>query len=451
MSFALDRFRKGYVHFVGCAGVGTLPLARIFLENGFRVSGSDLAPTNAMRQLNIPCFTGHSAEHLPPDDGAPLLLIHSSAAEPDNPEILAAKARRDHIILRRGSALAAVAGLYRRTVSVSGSHGKTSVSGMLAFLFQEAGLLPGYLVGGFLSAPGWAEKNGEAGQGNDLFITEVDESDGTHTEMYSKIGIVTNVEDDHAWSVGGREQLFENFKTYARKTERLIYVGSAECDRLFADHPSARRLDPDLKKHAAALALFDPAALKQWGRYQKLNALTALAAAEELGDLTPAEAAAILSRFPGVERRMSVRYQSAEHLLIEDYAHHPTELRASLEALREVYPGKRLIVIFQPHRYARLERYFYEFAAELKKADKVFITPVFAAWTAGGKVDSSDLADAIGGDTAIAVSGSWAEIAKAAAGEIRSGDLAAVIGAGDVKDVIAPLTDLLTVQADGKE
>ena len=148
---------------------------------------------------------------------------------------------------------------------------------------------------------------------------------------------------------------------------------------------------------------------------------------------------------------MSVRYQSAEHLLIEDYAHHPTELRASLEALREVYPGKRLIVIFQPHRYARLERYFHEFAAELKKADKVFITPVFAAWTAGGKVNSSDLADAIGGDTAIAVSGSWAEIAKTAAGEIRSGDLAAVIGAGDVKDVIAPLTDLLTVQADGKE
>ena len=435
----LERFRgeRGQIHCVGVAGVGTLPLAQIFLENGFRVSGSDLLSTpgtEALRAAGGTVYKGHSADHLPSPE-KDLLLIHTSAATPENPELAAASARSNAVLLRRGNALAVLATLYKRVVSVSGSHGKTSVSGLLAYLFREAGLHPGYLVGGFLT--GEEGRNGEAGQGNDLFVTEVDESDGTHTAMFSHIGIVTNVEDDHAWSVGGAEQLYANFQQYARQAKTLIYVGSPRTDALFADHPNALRLDPDLAVHQADLALFDPETLACWGSWQKLNAITALAAAKAIG-LDPAQAAAILSRFPGVERRMSLRFKNENFTIMEDYAHHPTELRASLTAFREIFPDRRLIVLFQPHRYARLERYFTEFAEVLTLADRVFVTPVFAAWTASGKYTSADLAAAIGAK-ANAVTGSWEEIAQDIAGTLQAGDLIAVIGAGDLKDVIEPL------------
>lgn len=441
----LNRFRgsAGRVHLIGCAGVGTLPLARILLARGFRVSGSDLLDTEELRRLRAEgamIFSGpHRKENLPPDDGSELLVIHTSAAGTDNPELSEAL-RRGATVLRRGSALAALTSLYRRTVSVSGSHGKTSVTGMLSFLFEDAGLKPGFLIGGFLS--GWGGRNGSAGAGDDIFVTEADESDGTHAEIRSHIGIVTNFEDDHAWSLGGVEVLKRNFSTYAAQARTLVYVGGPATDELFADHPDKCRIDPDLAHHAAELAMFDPAALKRWGAYQKINAVTALTAAELLG-MKPQLAAEILSRFPGVERRMSVRLDNGRYLLIEDYAHHPTELRECLAALRELHPGRRLAVIFQPHRYARLERYFDDFVRELKKCDAVFIAPVFAAWTASGKYDSADLAAAVG-KNACAPAGSWDGMAESVAASLRPGDTVAVIGAGDVKDIIPPLKELLS-------
>jgi UDP-N-acetylmuramate--alanine ligase len=135
---------------------------------------------------------------------------------------------------------------------------------------------------------------------------------------------------------------------------------------------------------------------------------------------------------------MSLRFKNENFTIMEDYAHHPTELRASLTAFREIFPARRLVVLFQPHRYARLERYFAAFAAVLALADRVFVTPVFAAWTASGKYSSADLAAAIG-VKATAVAGSWEEIAQEITGELQEGDLIAVIGAGDLKDVIEPL------------
>lgn len=437
MSFDINAFRR--VHLIGCAGVGTLPLAYILLKNKFRVSGSDLLETDtldALRTAGAEIHSGgHRAENIPAGDGRDLLVIHSSAVTADNPELIEAR-RVGATVIRRGEALAAMTGLYKRVVSVSGSHGKTSVSAMLAWLFQEAGLTPGYLVGGFISSYG--DRNGTAGEGADLFITEVDESDGTHTAMHSHLGIVTNVEDDHAWSVGGADQLFANFKQYAFQAQHLIYVGSPKTDELFAEHPSAIRLDPDVTA-SADLAFFEPEALRSWGTFQKLNALTALAAAVQLG-LEKDLAAQILSRFPGVERRMSKRFENDDFVLMEDYAHHPTELRASIRAFREIFPQRRLVIFFQPHRYARLERYFDEFAAELKQADRVYITPVFAAWTASGKYDSADLAAAVGAEKAKSVTGDWVSIAASVKDDLQSGDLIAIVGAGDLKDLIDPLS-----------
>ncbi len=435
----LNSFRKGkgHVHFVGCGGAGTQPLMKLFHEKGFEVSGSDLLDNDAVRELKALGLTvaqGHRAENLPPAD-LPLLLIHSSAAGKENPELWEAQ-RRNALILRRGEALGLLADLFRKTVTVSGSHGKTSVSSMLAFALSELGASPGCLIGG--TVRNWPH-NGEAGNG-EFFVAEVDESDGTHACIRSYLGIVTNVEDDHAWTLGGVEVLMENFRNYAVHAERLLYVGSPTADRLFSTHPCATRIPPeDSGGESVPLMttmdlLFPRSVLRAWGRFQKQNALTALAALEMLG-FPRREAAEVLSRFPGVERRMSLRFDGKAFRVIEDYAHHPTELAASMEALRSTHPGRRLVLIFQPHRYARLERYFDDFARLLKQADRVFITPVFAAWTAKGKVSSEDLAQACGAGASF-LQGSWEDMARKVRAELHPGDLVAVIGAGDLKEIL---------------
>jgi len=418
---SLSSFRS--VHIIGCCGAGCAPLARILLEKGFRVSGSDLLDNAAAATLRRHgahiAPAGHRIENLP-DENDGLLVVRTSAAGPDNPEV--AEALRCGLpVLRRGEALAITADSYTRPVAVSGSHGKTSVSAMLAWLLRELGANPGYMIGGAVT--GW-ESAGTAGNG-DLFITEADESDGTHALLHPHLGIVTNVEDDHAWNLGGFEVLERNFRTFAGQSANLLYCASEETDRLFKNHPHAVRLELD--------GLPD-GFLPGFGHFQRLDGMIAVKAAELLGfDATEAEK--VLRGFPGVERRLSVRWNGAA-TVIEDYAHHPTELRESIRSLRELYPGRRLVVIFQPHRYARLERYFDEFTVELKNADRVFVTPVFAAWTGSGKYTSEDLAAAVGGT---ALAGTWDEMGARAGLELKKGDVAAIIGAGDLPKILPSL------------
>ncbi len=420
----LNRFRggNGRVHFIGCAGAGMFPLLRIFRENGFRVSGSDLLltpPLEKLRADGVQIFTGHAAENLPADDGTALLVIRTSAAAEENPEVAEAL-RRGVPVLRRGEALALIASLYRRVVTVSGSHGKTSISGRLAYLLRKCGMAPGWLVGGVVRS--LEEHTGEAGVSSDFFVSEVDESDGTHTLIHSCLGVIPNVEDDHAWSVGGREQLMENFRTYASRCARIVYFATPETDALFAEHNDKVRLP-----------------LPANATWQELDTIIAAEAAVQLG-FSRESAMEILKDFPGIDRRMTKHFENDDFALIEDYAHHPTELRECLKSFRIMYPGRRLTAVFQPHRYARLERYFDEFAEVLKSADKVWITPVFAAWTDTGRVNSADLAKACGGS---AVAGTWGEMAAQVAAEAAPGDLVAVIGAGDIKEILKPLAELL--------
>ena len=417
----LSSFRS--VHIIGCCGAGCAPLARILLEKGFRVSGSDLLDNAAAATLRKHGASiapaGHRRENLPPENDG-LLVVRTSAAGEDNPEVAEAM-RRGLPVLRRGEALAITADSCTRPVAVSGSHGTTSVSAMLAWLLRELGATPGYMIGG--SVTGW-ESAGAAGDG-DLFVTEADESDGTHALLHPHLGIVTNVEDDHAWSLGGFEALEHNFQMFAAQSETLLYCVSEETNRLFRDHPHAIRLD---------LTDLPDGFLPGFGHFQRLDGAIAVKAAELLG-FDPAKAEKALRNFPGVERRLSVRWNGAV-TVIEDYAHHPTELRESIRSLRELYPGRRLVVIFQPHRYARLERYFDEFTVELKKADRVFVTPVFAAWTGNGKYTSDDLASAVGGTS---LTGSWDEMGARVGAELKPGDVAAIIGAGDLPKILPSL------------
>ncbi len=403
------------IHFIGCEGAGTKPLRRIFDELGFKTTGSDLT------------LNGHSAENLPAvPDGKHLLVIYSSAVDPDNPELVRARELGAQCILR-GEALGLAAELFPCVIAVSGSHGKTSVTAMVVHILRESGLAPGFLIGGKLQG---SELCGSAGAGK-IFVCEADESDGTHTAIHSALAVVTNMEDDHVWNFSSPECLTRNFRRFALQGKKLL----APALPVFADHPAHKVIqDPDELEN-------DPR-FRTFAHYAKIDLEIAVEAVTELGLLSRSQALSAAASFPGVGRRMEPHGCNADFVLYEDYAHHPTELAESLRSFRELFPDRKLNVVFQPHRYARLERYFDEFVQVLRQADRVHITPVFAAWTSTGKVDSEKLSQAIGGQ-AVLLSGNWSEMAEQVRRDAHSGDLIAVIGAGDVREIIAPLQKLL--------
>jgi UDP-N-acetylmuramate--alanine ligase len=432
MNLDLNKFKDGHIHFTGCAGAGMAPMLQLMHEKGFSVSGSDLLDndtTQKLKKKGIPVFKGHSADNLP-HDTENILLVYSSAVSEDNPEMLCAESRGIPR-LRRGEALASLAGTHKRTVAVSGSHGKTSVTAMIAHIFKENNVPASWIVGGKVN--GW-ESPCCLGNG-DIFLTEVDESDGTHALMDSYLGIVTNLEDDHCWSVGGEEKLYGNFKSFAGKCERLLYLKNDFIENLFAFHNDKSEINADLE----SLRVLDS---KKWGGYQLLNAATAVQACGILGfDMD--SAASSLNSFPGVDRRMTTHCKSDKFLLIEDYAHHPTEVKNALELLKRRYPEYEMTVVFQPHRYARLERYADAFAKELNTADRIYVSAVFAAWTEKGKITSADLVEKIG-KKASAIEPPW----NFAAEKIFSGlqkekkSLLVILGAGDIDKVLPCMKEL---------
>lgn len=410
-------------HFIGCGGAGMVGLALIMHEKGFKVSGSDLkksSNTGALKEKDIPVFIGHSPGNLPEEKNT--FIVRSSAVSESNPEFAAAISRGlPH--LRRGEFLAEIAKSYELVISVAGCHGKTSVTGLIIHILGNCGKNPGFMVGGKVT--GW-EYSGGAGDGK-IFVTESDESDGTQIHLRSSIAVVNNVEDDHSWNVGGEQVLYGNFAKFAENSQKLIYGPSPLADRIFAFHKNKTALD--LKSLSAKFA-----DMKDWGGFQKVNAAIAVEAAAEAGiDRKKAEEHA--RTFPGIERRMSVRYQKDDFYLIEDYAHHPTEVAASISAFRERFPGHFLRVVFQPHRYARLEKYIGQLACELRRADEVLVVPVFAAWSEKGKVSSEDLALRIGGNAKTADS-AWENLASNISSSVKNNEILAIIGAGDIDELL---------------
>jgi len=415
-----------HIHFVGIGGAGTAPLAEIMLQRGYSISGSDLClniKTEHLKQQGSLIFQGHSGKNLPAETQ---LLVYSSAASDDNPELV--KARKLNIpCLRRGEFLAELSSLYPRTVAVSGSHGKTTITAMLVWILRQCKVPCTYLIGGKVNVfPEFGAAD------SDIFITEVDESDGTNALFSPFIGLVSNVEDDHSWSVGGTEALMTNFSRFAQQSRHLIYVRSSNSVKLFKDHPNACSLD--------ANDLIQSKGIKFNG-FMKINAALACRVAEELG-ITPDMAIQAVNDFPGVVRRMTVHFESPAVTLIEDYAHHPTEVARSIELLRQNYPQHHLRVIFQPHRYARLEKYIDAFARELAHADSVFIAPVFAAWTEHSEINSQNLVERIN-KKAVNLDLNWAEMPAVILRERPEKLLLAVLGAGDIEKLIPELKSSL--------
>lgn len=408
------------IHFIGCGGAGMGPLASIMVELGCEVSGSDLNEnkiTATLQNSGVKFFCGHASGNLPETASR---VVYSSAVAESNPELVAAR-KRGLNVLRRGEMLAELASSYRRVVAISGSHGKTTITAMLAHIMRNCVEGCGFMIGGKLNEG----SNFAAGNG-DIFVTEADESDGTHTLIKPWLGVISNIEDDHCWSVGGREKLFDNFRCFGMQSNRLIYLESPENRQIFAGHPNTKIIEYDPK------SCLDP----RFAGFLGLDATLAVTAAAELG-VSESAAWAALDSFPGVARRMTLRYESGNSLLIEDYAHHPTELKASLDFLRVRWPEHHLRVFFQPHRYARLERYADNFAEQLRRADSAFIAPVFAAWIESGVLNHETLATAIG-NGAEPTNGTWKEQAGRLLQDIPLGKplLVAVIGAGDLDQII---------------
>lgn len=429
MKIKITDYKNGIIHFIGCGGAGMVGLVQIVYELGYNVTCSDMASsdnTELLRKLGLNVVIGHSPDNIP-DTAKPFLIVRSSAVSEDNPEYNSAL-KKGIPTLRRGEMLADIAKLYNKKVAVAGTHGKTSVTALIVHILKSYGFNPGYMIGGKVNT--W-NSSASAGDGK-LFITESDESDGTQIHLKSNILAVTNIEDDHSWSVGGEKSLFDNYATIAKNADRVVYNVSYSTQKLLENHIDTIPLSFDKNRFSD---------MTEWGDFQKENANLAVRIAVELGvpeDVANCE----VRKFPGVYRRMTTHYEQDTFVLIEDYAHHPTEVRSAIATLRERFPERKLRVIFQPHRYARLEKYINEFAFELSKADCVILVPVFAAWTESGDVDSGYLAEKIG-SKAVLLGDNWSENAQKIISQSGKSEVLAVFGAGDVEKIIPEIINFI--------
>ena len=424
-----------HLYFSGCGGVGMAGLAQMVCDCGVRVSGSDAVDSEyltLLRQRGCQVKVGQDGT-LPEDID---LLIYSSAVPSCNPERRTAEERQIPAC-SRGAFLARLAEFFPKVVAVAGSHGKTTTTAMLAHLATHAGLQPGFLVGGRVE--GW-EVSATAGQGK-LLITEVDESDGTQALLSASLALILNIDDDHCWSLGGVQALENCFLNFAAKAEKVITWDTPASRRVLGSLPRCQFLDQSLAETVGVLP--------QPGLHNRQNAAIAVRAAQELG-IDPAESMRSMACFPGVSRRLSLRWISADarRVLIEDYAHHPAELKASLEALREKWPQHELWIVFQPHRFERVKRYAAEFARILASANRVWVAAPFAAWK-----EDSTLADpreiitqinAISPGKGVYLTSSPDDICAALRPVLSSPNpvLLAVIGAGDIGLTVKPLIEM---------
>ncbi len=360
------------VHFCGAGGVGVSGLAHLLLDAGVEVSGSDAADSpylQSLRRRGAKITLGAVPEAI---DASCSLLVYSSAIPATHPE--REKARLLGIPqCRRGEFLARLAPRFRHVIAVAGSHGKTTTTALLAHLLITTGKEPGYLIGGL--PVGWSQ-NAAWGDGT-YFVTEVDESDRSQELMLPQDTLILNVDDDHSWAIGGAEGLQDCFQRLARQSLRVHLWDFEGAERLLAGHDNGRMLSRQEAENILP-------SLPIPGRHNQQNAFLALTLLQlPPFSLSREELQKALESFPGVERRLQLLAKSPEDplFLYEDYAHHPTELAACLEALRERHPRCPLTIVFQPHRPERLLRYGQRFAEILAaQAREVVVMAPFMAW-----------------------------------------------------------------------
>lgn len=454
-------FRGRHVHLMGIGGAGVGALVPLLLEAGATVSGCDAHDSPALRRLRargVRVAIGHDPAHAIDAD----LMVHTSAIGPDHPEIAAAR-RRGIPVATRGQCLVELM-QGARTLAVSGSHGKTSTTWMLGHLLTEAGADPVVMVGGGVASLG--EGGARAGK-SDLFVAETDESDGSFAHVSPEIAIVTNLDHEHLRHYGSFTALEDAFNGWLRRIPAggaaivpegglspRVTAGLAcrvvTCGLTTGDyHATALELGADGSRCRVSASGTDLGELVVPipGAHMVHNALMAVAAARLAA---PAVDLAAFARCERVDRRFTVHGVARGVRVVEDYGHHPSEVRATIAAAR--LGGGRVHVLFQPHRYSRTADCFGDFIAAFDQAHAVALAPIYAASEPPiDGISSTRLAEAIAGrraglgeDPGLVASGAdLADCATFVARHARDGDTCLVLGAGDVGRWAKPLLALL--------
>jgi len=446
----------GRAHLMGVCGVGVAGVARLLAARGWKVDGCDASPDSPLASwlaaAGIPVAAGHAASHLAPADGAPAVLVHTAAVAADHPEILCAR-EAGWTVCRRGEALAALVD-HRRGVAICGAHGKTTTTCFATRLLQELGDAPSWCIGGQTASLG-----GVAGVGTgNLLVVEADESDGTLALYHPAVTVVNNIDLDHLEHFDGPDALVACYRQAVLQTReglafgaddaRACQVAAAWTGRKigfgFCAEAALRAVQVEATAERVAFdviwrgELLGRVVLGVPGRHNVLNALGALAAALLLGHA----ARAALARLPRVAELPGRRFErivsAGDIRVISDYAHHPAEIAALVAAARQ-QGARRVLAVFQPHRYTRTKALGPDFPAAFEGIDEVVLTPVYAASEApieGG--ESADLYARFRQQRpacAVMLARSLSEAWEGLRRRLREGDLLLVVGAGDVEQV----------------
>ena len=452
------------IHFVGIGGAGMSGIAEVLLNLGYQVSGSDLARNAAILRLTglgVPVSIEHRKENI---QGADAVVV-STAVRPDNPEVVAARAQRIPVV-PRALMLAELMRL-KQGVAIAGTHGKTTTTSLVASVLAEGGLDPTFVIGGRLNAAG---SNAKLGAG-EFIVVEADESDASFLHLQPVIAAVTNIDLDH---MDTYQHDFPRLQqAFIQFLHNLPFYGSAV---LCAEDPHVREIMPFVSRPVVSYGFGEDAliratdvelgpqsrfkvrrgdgpaidiALNLPGRHNVLNALAAIGVAMELKVPAPAIQRA-LAGFRGVGRRFQQYGEVAlgragSITLVDDYGHHPAEIRATLEAARVAFPGRRVLLAFQPHRYTRTRDLFEDFVRVLAAADALVLAEVYAAGEAPiAAADGRALAEALkaAGKPAPVFVEDAAGIAEAIRRAARPGDVVLTMGAGSIGVVAGQLSSV---------
>lgn len=406
--------------FIGAGGMGMAPLACWMAQAGYSVCGYDAHLRERVRRWLAEAGVALEDFIFPEQIARFTTVVYSSAVSQTHP-LLAAAREAGLRCLRRGEMLAEIA-KEKRFIAVVGSHGKTTTSGMIAHGLRHCGIEGNYILGGLFADQGQAPARSDQ---SDWLVAEVDESDGTIDAFAPEVTLVLNVDWDHADRYGDASKLEEAFARLLGRTKRTVLVPAGFGLRFC----SAAAVEP-FDGAAARLGLHSPP-----GRFNQVNAAAAATVLELFGHPLKADT---LSSFPGMARRQTTLYRDARLTVVEDYAHHPTEIDALIECLKADDPDKPLTVVFQPHRYSRTRQFKAGFAASLQAADQVFLLPVYAAHELeleGGS--TADLARAFAGDVPEPLVMTRKGIRTLAAAIGDAPTQLAFVGAGDIEDFAA--------------
>jgi len=450
------------IHFVGIGGIGMSGIAAIMMKQGYRVSGSDIKEsliTGKLSSLGIKVRLGHDASYISDAE----IVVYSSAVREDNPELQAAKAKGLRI-LKRAEALAQLM-RDKASIAISGAHGKTTTCGLTGHLLLQAGFSPTVAIGGILRNIG---DNSCLGKSN-FFVAEADESDGTFLYYHPDYSIVTNIDREHLDFYKNWQDILSAYKKF------ISHTRDGGCLFCCGDDPAIRSITRGYKKRMLYFGLsgendFYPRNLllnefssifdcyyrdgfiarmhlPLAGRHNISNSLAVIALGLELG-IKPRRIEEALDSFKGTERRFQLKARVNGIKLIDDYGHHPTELRATLEAARNI-THKRLLVVFQPHRFSRTKFLMHEFAESLSLADRILLTDIYAASEEPIQgVSSEVLRDKIKEKhpQAEVIYVKKEKVIERLLSIVGSGDLVLTVGAGDIGKLSDELAERIKSQ-----